>query len=163
MMNILLAIKLLILLIAANSAPVIAARIFGKHGQRPVDGGRIMSDGNPLFGASKTWRGIVAALLLTGFVAWVMGLTLVFGLLFGLCAMLGDLLSSFIKRRLGKPPSSQAWLLDQLPEALVPLIFASWSLNYSWIVVVFVALVFMLAVVLASPVLFKLGIRKKPY
>ncbi len=162
-MNFLLELNLLILLFAANSAPVIAARCLGDLWRRPLDGGRIMSDGNPLFGSSKTWRGIVAALLFTGIAAWAMGLTLVFGLLFGFFAMLGDLFSSFIKRRLGKPPSSQALVLDHLPEALVPLVYASWSLNYSWIIVVFVALVFMLTVLLVSPILFKLGIRKKPY
>lgn len=122
-----------------------------------------MSDGNPLFGSSKTWRGIAASLSLTGFAACLLGLSLSFGLLFGIFAMLGDLLSSYIKRRLGKPPSSQALVLDQLPEALAPLIFGSWSLGYSWFVVVIVALVFMLIELLVSPILFKLGFRKKPY
>jgi CDP-2,3-bis-(O-geranylgeranyl)-sn-glycerol synthase len=54
-------------------------------------------------------------------------------------------------------------MLDQLPEALAPLIFGSWSLGYSWFVVVIVALVFMLIELLVSPILFKLGFRKKPY
>jgi CDP-archaeol synthase len=37
-------------------------------------------------------------------------------------AMAGDLLSSFVKRRFGLAPSSKATGLDQIPEALFPLL-----------------------------------------
>jgi CDP-archaeol synthase len=155
--------KLLLLLLAANSAPVIARYLLASRWNRAIDNGRVLADGYPLFGSSKTWRGIFSALLLTGAVAFLVGLGISTGLLFGLFSMLGDLLSSFIKRRLGKPPSSQALILDQLPEALLPLVIGIWLLNYSWVVVLVVAVTFTLIELLISPLLYQLGLRRKPY
>jgi len=43
------------------------------------------------------------------------------GALFGALAMAGDLASSFLKRRLGYTPGCSRPLLDQLPEACLPL------------------------------------------
>lgn len=162
-MDWILALKLLLLLFAANSAPVIAAKVFGSRWSYPIDGGIRLRDGNPLFGTSKTWRGLCAAILLTAAVAWLLSLPVWFGLVFGLLAMLGDLLSSYTKRRLGKESSSQALLLDQLPEALLPLLIGQYLLEYGWPLLLIVSLTFVVSEMLASPVLFKLGIRKKPY
>jgi hypothetical protein len=50
------------------------------------------------------------------------------GVVVGSMAMLGDLFSSFVKRRLNLPPSSRATFLDQVPESLFPLL-ASRSLR----------------------------------
>ena len=57
--------QLLILLTVANGTPVIAAKILGKTFAYPVDFGTAFCDGERLFGASKTLRGIVLAILLT--------------------------------------------------------------------------------------------------
>ena len=46
----------------------------------------------------------------------------VIGAAFGALALSGDLLSSFGKRRIGRPSGSWVPLVDQLPEALLPLI-----------------------------------------
>lgn len=155
--------KLLLLLFTANSTPVIARDLLGERWQAPVDGGWILQDGQPLFGASKTWRGICSAVVATTIVAVLFGLPMAFGLLFGLCSMLGDLLSSFIKRRQGKPCSSRALGLDQIPEALLPLLLGHWWVGISWLAVMVLSLVFMLAGVLISPILYKIGIRNRPY
>ena len=45
--------------------------------------------------------------------------------------MTGDLFSSFIKRRFGSAPSSQALGLDQIPESLLPLVACSFILPIS--------------------------------
>ena len=50
--------QLLILLTLANGSPVIAKRLFGNYGSFPLDGNIKFADGRPLFGASKTIRGI---------------------------------------------------------------------------------------------------------
>ena len=44
------------------------------------------------------------------------------GLVVASVAMSGDLLSSFLKRRLSLPPSSRATGIDQIPECLLPTI-----------------------------------------
>jgi len=112
----------LLMLAAANATPVFVARIFGRRLDAPVDAMVRRHGSGPLFGAHKTWRGLIsgaAASALAGSVlpcgAWV-------GLGFGLLALAGDLASSFVKRRLRQPSGHSAPLLDQLPESLLPLI-----------------------------------------
>ncbi|MBS0299959.1 MAG: CDP-archaeol synthase [Proteobacteria bacterium] len=113
-------IQLLLLIIIANGAPVLARMIFGNNLDLPVDCGVALPDGNPLFGSAKTWRGIVAALLMTSVAAVLLNYPLIIGFLIASYAVAGDLSSSFIKRRLSMMPSSKAPILDQVPESLLP-------------------------------------------
>jgi hypothetical protein len=46
-------------------------------------------------------------------------------------AMIGDPLSSFVKRRMKLVPGSMALALDQIPEPLLPAIAARWVLPVS--------------------------------
>ena len=108
--------QLLILLTLANGSPVIAKWILGDHFSFPFDGGLKFVDGRPIFGRSKTIRGMLISIFTTMVGAPLIGLELKLGLIVGISAMIGDLLSSFIKRRLGRPPSSRALGLDQIPE-----------------------------------------------
>ena len=117
-----LVLELLILLAVANGTPVVAKRLFGSAFAQPLDGGALFADGRPWFGPSKTIRGVVLATLATTAAAGVLGLGWKVGALLGGVAMAGDLLASFIKRRLGLAPSSQAIGLDQIPESLLPLL-----------------------------------------
>lgn len=157
------AVKLFLLIAMANSAPVMGARILGSRFNFPVDGGLILKDGYPLFGKSKTWRGLILALLLTALLAYLLDLGTAVGVIFGLSAMVGDLFSSFIKRRMGKKPSSRAPFIDQLPEAFFPMMVGSFLLDYGWGTIISVSMVFSAAVILLSPLLFQMGIRKKPF
>jgi CDP-2,3-bis-(O-geranylgeranyl)-sn-glycerol synthase len=102
--------QLLVLLALANGSPVVAKRIFGNYCSWPLDGNIKFVDGRPLFGAAKTVRGILVSIFITSACAPLLGLELKIGLLVAATAMAGDLLSSFIKRRLGLPPSSKAGL-----------------------------------------------------
>ena len=56
-------IELLVLLVAVNGAPILAARLLGGRWDAPVDGGCRCPDGHRVFGAAKTWRGRLAGLL----------------------------------------------------------------------------------------------------
>jgi len=90
--------QVLILLSLANASPVIAKLFLGKTYARPIDGNTRFIDGRPLFGPSKTIRGLVVSLLLTALAAPLIGLQFKIGLLVAAAAMAGDLLSSFSKR-----------------------------------------------------------------
>ena len=114
--------QLLVLLVLANGTPIAAKKILGKRFAYPLDGGAEFVDGRPLFGRSKTIRGVVLAVLATTAGATLIGLEWQIGVLVGSLAMAGDLVSSFVKRRMALPPSSRASGLDQLPEALFPLL-----------------------------------------
>ena len=72
--------------------------------------------------ASKTIRGVLLAILVTSAGALLIGVGLKIGTLVGGIAMAGDLFSSFLKRRIDLPPSSRAIGLDQVREALFPLL-----------------------------------------
>ena len=165
--------KLLLLIIIANGSPVVAHKLLGERWQSPVDAGKHFIDGKPLFGATKTWRGILAAWIPTSLVAGLLHLPLLTGFLIALCAMLGDLLSSFIKRRLGMPSSSMALGLDQIPESLLPLLVVKYfaptllpppvQADLTWTLVWKIVATFVVAGLVLSRILHRLNIRKEPY
>jgi CDP-2,3-bis-(O-geranylgeranyl)-sn-glycerol synthase len=64
----------LVLLVVANGTSVIAKKLLGAAFARPLDGGALFVDGQPIFGPSKTIRGIVLSLLVTCICAALMGL-----------------------------------------------------------------------------------------
>ena len=114
-------IKLVLLLVIANGVPVLARLLLRERFNQPLDRNLQFIDGRPILGPAKTVRGIVSAIFLTALIAALFGLSPLQGSLFALLAMSGDLVSSFIKRRLGIISSRSAPLLDQLPETLLPL------------------------------------------
>jgi CDP-2,3-bis-(O-geranylgeranyl)-sn-glycerol synthase len=156
-------IDMLLLLLAANGAPVIGQLLFGTRGALPVDNGRRLRDGQPLFGTSKTWRGLLLAVAACGAVSALLGYGFVFGLVFGALAMAGDLFSSFIKRRMGLASGARSTALDQLPEALLPSVFAVVVLDLEGWWAIVLGLAFMLGQMAISIPLYWLHIRKKPY
>ena len=153
----------LLLLIAANGAPVITSKLLGNRLARPIDNGLNLSDGYRLFGNSKTWRGLFSALFLTTAVAILWGLEPFTGILFGALTMTGDLLTSFIKRRRGNVESSRARGLDAVPESLLPLCLLKDSLALSLIDIILIVGLFFLIEEFVSPVLYRLRIRNQPY
>ncbi|MCX7325261.1 MAG: CDP-archaeol synthase [Hyphomicrobiales bacterium] len=154
---------LLILLTLANGAPVIARKVLGDVLAHPVDGGRSLRDGQPIFGRSKTFRGLVAAVLLTTAGAAAIGLDAATGALVAAAAMAGDLLSSFIKRRQRLAPSSRSIGLDQIPESLLPAVLAAPQLGLGLVDVLVVVAAFLVGELLLSRLLFRLGLRDRPY
>jgi hypothetical protein len=152
-----------VLLVLANGAPVLAKRIFGKRFSHPLDAGLIMSDGRPLFGRSKTIRGVLAAVAATALGAGIIGPSAAIGALIAVTAMMGDLISSFIKRRLGLPTSSRAIFLDQVPECLLPLLACSYFLPLSGFDIALTTVIFVAGEIILSPLLYSARIRDEPY
>lgn len=155
--------KLLLLLLVANGAPILARYLFGDRFNSPLDGGYLTANGHHLLGPSKTVRGLGASLLSSAAVAQIIGIHWRWGLMIGAFAMLGDLCASFIKRRLDLPPSSRAIGLDQVPESLIPLIPCAVVFNLSWWIVFALVIAFWILDTLLSRLLFRLGIRRRPY
>ena len=155
--------KLIILLLAANGAPIMARKVLGSRYAWPLDGGVRLKDGRPLLGPSKTWRGLIAALLFSGLMAVLLGLPLWLGIRFGGGAMLGDMFSSFLKRRLGVPSSGMALGLDQVPEALFPLLAVRADLGLGTSYILWLVLGFLILELILSRILFALHIREQPH
>lgn len=161
--DLILGLRLLVLLAITNTAPLVAKRILGSRWSWPLDGGCTFVDGRPLLGASKTIRGVFAALVLGGLGALLLGLTVTVGVLLATGAMVGDASASFIKRRLGLPPSSQSHGLDQVPEALVPLLLVQLVLQIPLVVVFGAVAVFVLLEPPLARMAHRLGLRDEPY
>ena len=155
--------KLLLLIITANAAPVLLHTLFGKRLSLAIDGGRKFFDGRPVFGSSKTVRGLIGSLLCTILVAELLAMPVITGLLIACGAMMGDLASSFIKRRVGMKPSTQAMGLDQIPEALLPLLLVMDQQQLTMPLIITLTLVFTALEMSVSPLLHKLHLRKTPY
>jgi CDP-diglyceride synthetase len=153
----------LLLLLVANGAPIITNTLLGKRLARPIDNGLVLNDSHRLFGNKKTWRGLLSAVFLTTAVAILLGLESLTGVLFGILTMTGDLLASFIKRRLGKIESSRARGLDTVPESLLPLLLLKESLALSFMDTLLIAGLFFLCEEFISPILYRWHIRNRPY
>lgn len=150
---------------AANMAPVLAKRLrILPRLALPLDGGYLLGE-RPFFGPHKTVRGIVVGLVAAVAVAvfqaygarrptWFSVLSsephltispLIWGAALGGGALLGDLVKSFVKRRLGIP-SGQWWF----PWDQVDLIIGALAVGY--LVYAFPASVALTALVL-TPIL----------
>ena len=155
--------QLTLLLAVANGAPVIATKLVGQHFTYPLDGGVELVDGKPLFGKSKTIRGIVAAILLTALSAPLVGLGWTIGVAVGSLAMAGDLFSSFVKRRMNLTPSSRATGLDQIPESLFPLLACRGTLSLSLLDIAICVAIFFAGEIVLSQLLYRMHVRDRPY
>ena len=154
---------LLLLIIIANGAPIVIRQLLNDGFDLAVDFGQKLPDNRRIFGSSKTWRGIFAALVATTVAAWLFGYQPETGMLVAIYAVLGDLTSSFIKRRLSMQPSSMALLLDQVPESLFPALMLMEVFSLDILAVMTLVLTFVILELVLSHILYKWGIRKKPY
>ena len=117
------AIKILFFLFWGNLLPPLASLALGDRLAKPVDHGLSWFDGRPLFGPHKTIRGILASLLGGALTFPLLGISWQAATYAATLLMLGDLLSSFIKRRLGMASGESVFGLDQIFEAGLPALY----------------------------------------
>jgi len=160
--DILFAIWFLLPAAAANMIPIIAAAIpVLKKYDAPIDGGKTWR-GHELLGPHKTWRGIIAGIIIATFVLWIQQVLaanfewtqfvtdgidysalplFILGPLFAIGALGGDAIESFFKRQ-RNIKSGGSWVpFDQLDyiigSVLVTLFFVILSpVQYLWIFIV---------------------------
>ena len=105
----------------------------------------------------------ILAVLVTMAGAPLVGLDWTIGVLVGGLAMTGDLVSSFLKRRMGRPSSSRASGLDQVPESLFPLLACRNLLSLTIADIGACVVLFFIGEILLSRVLYALHLRDRPY
>ncbi len=159
----LLLLRVLLLLGMANTVPILAKTMLKDRFSGPLDCGLKLADGRPLFGESKTFRGVISSIGCTSLAAALLELGWPVGAMLATASMAGDLCSSFIKRRIGMPPHSKASGLDQIPEALLPLLLVRPALDLTLADVALLVAAFIIAEVGLSRVLFRLRLRDRPY
>jgi len=162
-MQLLLILQVLVLLMLANGTPVIAKDILGHRFAIPIDGGAKFIDGRPIFGSSKTVRGIFLSILVTSAFGPVVGLDWKIGMLVASVAMAGDLFSSFLKRRINLAAGGKATGLDQVPESLFPLLACRITLPLTYRDIVVGSAVFFIGELLLSRLFYHFHLRDRPY
>jgi len=158
-----LSLQLLALLGIANGTPIVARKLLQDRLSAPVDGGIILPDGEPIFGNSKTVRGVILSVVTTTGSAVLLHLDWSTGATIAGLSMLGDLFSSFVKRRLHLPLHAQAFGLDQIPEALLPLLIVKEQFNLTSNAIAVLVITFIVLELVLSRILFRLKIRDRPF
>lgn len=181
--DILLAIWFLLPAAAANAIPVFAAAMPGlKKLDASIDGGKTFR-GHALLGPHKTWRGIIAGIIVATLVLWTQQLlvaefswaqfvasgvdyatfpVLLLGPLFAIGALGGDAVESFFKRQ-RNIKSGGTWVpFDQIDyiigSVIVSLFFVILTpMQYIWIFIIW----FLLHIA-ATFIGYKLGLKKDP-
>lgn len=102
--------------------PPFLSVMMGSWWDSPLDFNRSFIDGKPILGRHKTIRGVTGSILGSALVAPAFGWSFAEGVELASLGMVGDLLTSFIKRRMNKPSGTIVPGLDQFLEALLPLI-----------------------------------------
>lgn len=156
----------------ANAAPV----IFG--GGYPMDAGKLFWDGKRVFGSNKTLRGFFVGLLVGTFASFVLGSlyqlygfpkNLLFqydtrlGLVLSAGALTGDLLHSFIKRRLGISPGSPLPVADQLDFAFGALFFSALIYPPPGYIAVIILVITPPVHLLTNFLAYLIGVKKTPW
>jgi CDP-2,3-bis-(O-geranylgeranyl)-sn-glycerol synthase len=161
---------------AANGFPPLAK---GKH---PIDFGKNFIDGKRLFGDGKTWEGLAAGLTFgtfCGTIAWIFyeklnkialshGFSLPYispltAFMLSLGALLGDIMGSFIKRRLGMKRGEPAPLLDQLDFIFGASLFGIFLTDLN--IKMFIIMLFLTPIIhrIANIIGYLLKIKKEPW
>lgn len=167
----------------ANMIPILVARWPGlRTWNTPIDGGRTFQ-GRRIFGAHKTWRGLVTGMVIaTAALAlqqlavvqwhWAQDITsqvdyrhlptLVVGMLFGFGAIAGDAIESFFKRRRDIAPGYGWFPFDQIDYIIgasvttAPFIVLTVT-QYIWLIVLW-----LVVHIAASYIGYLLGLKERP-
>jgi len=122
----------------ANMAPVMTKKIFNNL-KIPIDFNKKINN-KPIFGQNKTFRGLIFGVIFAIIIAFIQSVFynnnilldislvdysnwLLIGFLLGLGAIFGDLIESFVKRRLNYEPGKSFVPFDQLDFVIGALIF----------------------------------------
>lgn len=145
-------------------------------GKTPIDFGKNFFDGRPLLGKGKTFKGtifgigagIIIAAAINGLLSKQTMLyysnhyVLITSILVVL-AILGDMIGSFIKRRLNIERGQPVLLLDQLDFVIVPMIFL-WSQKFiSFTEIIIVLIITLFVHKLANYIAFKFKLKRVPW
>ena len=164
----------------ANMAPVVATKvnIFPRLNV-PIDGSD-KDTAHPLFGVNKTYRGFVTAILASIGVAFLQLLVsrngagklftefsytyenfLLWGLVLGAGALVGDLIKSYFKRRLNIPAGHRWVPWDQLDMVFGGLLFGSLMYRFSWQQILVLLVLSPLLILVVNLISYWLNIKKE--
>jgi CDP-2,3-bis-(O-geranylgeranyl)-sn-glycerol synthase len=154
---------MILLIAAANVAPLAATRLLGRRWAWRLDAGMAMPDGRPRLGSSKTWRGCAASLLTLLLIARPLETAPSVAARLSLLSMMGDAAASFLKRRMGIEVHARSRWLDPIPEVLLPALVLQRALGLTRREVAEAVFVFAVLEEPWSRLFFRLGLRTRPF
>ncbi|RLE63615.1 MAG: CDP-2,3-bis-(O-geranylgeranyl)-sn-glycerol synthase [Thermoprotei archaeon] len=150
----------------ANATPLIATKLLNK--QTPIDRGKLFIDNRRILGNGKTIEGSLTGIAMGTLCSIILQYLQLHsfrgGVIMSIGAILGDLLGSFIKRRLNIPRGKPLPILDQLSflltaEAMYWLLIGSLPMYILLISVVITLILHPLSNVIA----YILGLKQVPW
>lgn len=112
--------------------PLLLGRFFPKIAGGPLDNSHKLFDGYPVLGRHKTIGGFLCGVLTGGILGHLIGFSLILAMAVGFLSMLGDIFTSFIKRRLHLAEGTEVPVLDQVFESGAPLLLFHRVYSFSW-------------------------------
>jgi CDP-2,3-bis-(O-geranylgeranyl)-sn-glycerol synthase len=140
----------------ANSVPVLLG------GGPAIDGGRRFFDGKPILGPGKTIRGFLSGIAVGTLIGLIQGQILL-GFLLSLGALVGDLLESFIKRRLDIASGASFPVADQLDFVFGALLFSLPVFSIPLHIVLTILLITPPLHLFTNLLAYLLGFKKEPW
>jgi len=137
-------VRIALFLLWANFLPALTKILLRRRFNRTLDNGLKWFDDRPVFGSHKTIRGIVASLVGSTAVFPLLGVSWQTAMIAALLAMVGDLSTSFIKRRLALHSGEDIWVLDHFLESLFPVLYLRPFFQLSWAQVTGVLVLFII-------------------
>ncbi len=167
----------------ANAMPIFVAKLpLLRRWNAPLDAGRTFND-KEIFGANKTWRGLVAGMIIATIVFWIQKTlvantdwaayaagpvsyaelpTLLLGPLLGFGALGADALESFFKRLRDIAPGKQWFPFDQLDYIIGAVIVTLPFVHLPLAIYVWIFVIWFVIHLLASYVGWWIGLKKAP-
>ena len=142
--------RLVLFLLIVNALPPLIALLSKGRFSQPLDCGKTWLDGKRIFGRNKTIRGILAGIVGGTLLFPLLGQPISIAFTAALLAMLGDLSSSFIKRRMALPSGSEVAFLDQLFESLFPTIYLALVIPFGFFKAAVILFLFVIIAYLSS-------------
>jgi len=141
----------------ANASPV----IFIKNGH-PIDFNRKFIDNKPLFGRGKTIEGFIIGIL-SGTIVGILQNRILAALMLSIGAMCGDLIGSFIKRRLDIGRGGPAPILDQTSFLFGAIILSSLIEKFTLFEIIILVVITIPLHFITNVIAFLLKIKKVPW
>lgn len=154
-------------------------------GGKPIDGGKNYKDGRRIIGNGVTWKGFINGTIIGTCVGLVLGIIgtyfgdlsaltggiidlhvygsvtggLILGFLMAFGALFGDMVGSFIKRRMGLQSGQAAPFMDQLDFVIGALILSLLVVRISWKFFIIIVLLSLILHLGANTIAYLLGIK----
>lgn len=160
----------------ANAIPPLICKVKKlRENNVPIDFGKQLR-GKAIFGNGKTWNGLILGVLAGTLFGLVQSNIIVEGLPFilpkmtillafmlSLGSLIGDMIGSFIKRRLNLKRGAPAPLLDQLDFIFGAFIFAALIIEINLVHLFILAIITPAIHLTTNKIAYKIGIKKEPW